>query len=287
MPFDIMQWQNDVRQHVTQFAKDPKGALARAGTTSVYGFLLGSTMLPVVAAYAVDPKTAIMTLLGIVGGIGGNLVANLAQQKYDRANVIAIAAAEIDDPESAAAYEAIAQAISVIPLADQALRQAEQVVILEQLHEELRQHGKTGLFAGANISVQQSDGVNFGIGTTIGQTGDIMLGDTIAGDKYISGRDTNITIHHHPRNVAPRSASSKAKRAHRNAMTHSAGDASGIGNEREHLQELLERKKHRLYALELRVARADTDTSPEEQTEIDNLKTEIKRLRTLLATPSS
>jgi hypothetical protein len=183
MPFNLEQWRGEVRRLVADFARDPQGALQRNNVTSVYGFLLGSSIFPVVAAAATDPGNAIVALTGVVGGVGANLVANIIQQKYDAANVISVAAEEAQQDDLAPAYEAIAREVEVIPLAEQALAQAGQTAVLEQLRAELHHLGKTGQFAGASIQVEQSGGVNFGIGTHIGQMGDVIGGDKIGGDK--------------------------------------------------------------------------------------------------------
>jgi hypothetical protein len=48
----------------------------------------------------------------------------------------------------------------------------------------------SGPFAGATITTQQSGGVNLGIGTQIGQVGDIIAGDKIGGDKVAGDKIT-------------------------------------------------------------------------------------------------
>src|SRR5262245_26126930 len=58
MAFDLAVWRAETQQIITDFAHDPRAALARAGTNTLYGMLLGSTLLPLVAAYASDPKAA-------------------------------------------------------------------------------------------------------------------------------------------------------------------------------------------------------------------------------------
>src|SRR5258706_2295642 len=101
MPFDLASWRAELRALVADFARDPKGALSRAGVNSLYGFLLGSTILPIAAAYAHEPASAISALIGVAGGLGANLIANLAQRKYDAANALAVAAAEAQGGELA------------------------------------------------------------------------------------------------------------------------------------------------------------------------------------------
>jgi CHAT domain len=188
MPFDLTIWRADVGALAADFARDPRGALARAGVNSIYGFLLGSTILPVAAAYTHDPASAISALISVAGGLGASLIANLAQRKYDAANALAAAAAEAQGAELAPVYEKIAQAVRVIPLAEAALAQAGQADLLEELRDELRRLGKDGQLAGATISQVQSGGVNFGVGNTIGSVGDIVAGDKIMGDKVMGDK---------------------------------------------------------------------------------------------------
>jgi hypothetical protein len=189
MPFDLTAWRAEVRELIGDFARDPQGALSRAGVHSLYGFLIGSTILPIAAAYAHEPASAISALIGITGSLGANLLANLAQRKYDAANAISIAATEAQSAELALAYETLAQAVEVIPLAEAALAQARQADVLEELRAELRRLGKAGdKVAGDKVA------------------GDKVMGDKVAGDKYvtvgphfygpISGdRDLNIGTH--------------------------------------------------------------------------------------------
>jgi formylglycine-generating enzyme required for sulfatase activity len=178
MAFDVATWRDEVRALVADFASDPQDALARAGVTSLYGFLLGSTVLPVVATYAAgDPGNAVVTLTGVVGGLGANLIANLVQKKYDDANVITVTAQEAQSAELAPVYEAMAEKVEVIKIAEEELGKAGQIAVLEQLRAELRQLGKYGQFAHAHIYVEQSGGVNLGVGNQIRSINDIVARD--------------------------------------------------------------------------------------------------------------
>ncbi len=188
MSFTLNQWRNDVRQCIADFARDPQGALARTGVHSVYGFLLGSSLFPVVAAAATDPGSAIVVLSSVVGGVGANLVANMIQQTYDTATVITVAAQEAQQDDLAPAYAAIAQELELLPLAEQMLAQAGQTSVLEQLRTERQHLGNTGPFAGASLHVEQSGGIIFGSGTQIGQMGDVRAGDTVGGDKVLGNK---------------------------------------------------------------------------------------------------
>jgi hypothetical protein len=183
MAFDLALWREEVQQTVNDFARDPKLAMAAAGVNTVYGFLLGSTMLPVVAAYATDPKSTIAALIGVAGSLGANLIANLAQRKYDNVNIITVAAEEAQNTDLASAYEVIAQQVEIFRIAEEALSQARQTDILAQLRDELHQLGLASSLAGATINIHQSGGINFGVNTNINEMGDVIAGDKVVENK--------------------------------------------------------------------------------------------------------
>ena len=193
MAFDLEAWRAEVRRSVGDFARDPRGALGLAGVETVYGFLLGSTILPVVAAYAADPAGTIGAVIGVLGGLGANLLANLAQRAYDEAP-IAVAAAEAQRPEQAPAYQAIAQQTEVFQLAEQALQQAGQAEVLAQLRDELRRLAPGGPFADATITQQQGGGVNIGVGNTISLVGDVAVGSQTRGQVDNQGRIEGVAV---------------------------------------------------------------------------------------------
>lgn len=247
MSFDLARWRDETRQRIADLAHDPQGVLARSGATTLYGFLLGSALLPVAAAYAHDPGSALVALSAVVGSVGANLVTNIVQHKYDGANALAVAAEEAQNSALAPAYEALAEQLQVVPMAETALAQAGQTAALEQLRDELRRLGKAGPFAGANINVQQSGGVNMGIGNTIGEIGDVFAGDKVSGGKHIYYSSPR------PADTSP-----------------------------EHLRRLIEARTQRLRVLELEAARTGYSARPEVLNEIKDLRTEIAQLEAQL-----
>lgn len=188
MPFDLTTWRGETQQLVADFARDPRGTLARAGVDTLYGFLLGSTLLPVVAAYATDPGNTMVALSGVVGGLGANLIANIVQHRYVGPDAITVITQDAQSAELAPAFEAIAKQVEVIPRAEQALQHAGQLDVLNELRAELLRLGKAGQFAGASINVTQSGGINFGIGNSIQHTGDNITGDKVMGDKFTGNK---------------------------------------------------------------------------------------------------
>lgn len=271
MAFDLAVWRAETQQIISDFAHDPRAALARAGTNTLYGMLLGSTLLPLVAAYASDPKAALATLFGVVGGLGGNLVANLVQQKYDGANALAVATREAQETELAPVYQKLAQELQVIPLAEQALTNAGQTAMLEQLRAELRRlntpsrtHNQTisgnaqvgvaiaGDVHGGITHTQQSGGVNFGSGNTIERTGDVVAGDKVAGDKVMGDK----------------------------IMNYGAPKPADTGPE--HIRHLIDQHTRRLRVLESQAAATGYNVRPEVQNEIEDIRAELARLQELL-----
>lgn len=253
MPFDLNQWRGEARELMADFARDPRRAMQGAGVTSLYGFLLGSSVLPVVAAYASDPGSAIIAASGVVGSVGAGLLTNIAQKRYDAANALALAAEDAQTPALAPAYETIARQLDIFPLAERALVQAGQTTVLAELRDELRRLGKSGQFSGATISIEQSGGVNFGVGNTIGMIGDVFNGDKVQGDKFSGDKH----VHY--------------------------GAPSPASTETAHIQRLIDINTSRLRVLEQQAATFGNYAPPHIITELDTLRAEIARLKALLA----
>jgi formylglycine-generating enzyme required for sulfatase activity/energy-coupling factor transporter ATP-binding protein EcfA2 len=182
MLFSLDTWRAEVRARIADLARDPRGALQRAGVDTIYGFLLGSTLLPVAAAAAHDPGSAIVALTGIVGSVGANLVSNLVQKRYDGPDAAAVIAAEATDPALAPAYAKLVAELDVLALAKAEL--AGHTELLQRLDDELRRLGPSGLFAGATIRIEQSGGVNLGVGATIARSGDLVGGNKIVNNFF-------------------------------------------------------------------------------------------------------
>ena len=271
MPFDPATWRAETQQIVSEIARDPQAALARAGTSTLYGMLLGSTILPIVAAYAADPNGALVALMGVAGGLGANLIANLVQRKYDGANALALATQEAQVGALAPLYTKLAEELGVVPLAERALADAGQTAALAQLREEIRQLSAPGRAHNLSIggsaqvgtaiagdvhgnitSTQQSGGVNFGSGNTFGQMGDVVAGDKAAGDKVAGDK----IVHY----GAPRPADTGP----------------------EHTRAQIDTLTRRLRVLEQQAALFGYNVRPEVTMEIEDLQRTIARLQALL-----
>lgn len=77
---NLQAWQAAARQNLTRLA----GRLRRLAPGTLYGFLSATTLLPVVTAANQGNFAALVTLGSVVGGIGGDLVANQIQAWKDR-----------------------------------------------------------------------------------------------------------------------------------------------------------------------------------------------------------
>lgn len=271
MPFDLATWRAETQQIVTEMARDPQAALARAGTNTLYGMLLGSTILPIVAAYAADPNGALVALMGVAGGLGANLIANLIQRKYDDANALALATQEAQGGALAPLYKKLAEELEVVPLAERALAEAGQTAALAQLREEIKRLNAPGrthnLSIGDNAQVgtaiagdvhgnitstQQSGGVNFGSGNTIQKMGDVVAGDKVNGDKVLGDKILNYG--------APKPADTGP----------------------EHTRAQIDTLTRRLRVLEQQAAIFGYNVRPEVLMEIDEIRLQIARLQALI-----
>ena len=77
---DMDSWRTAIRSRLQELAQRIRG-LAPGMT---YGALSAATLLPVVAAANQGDFGALVALTGVVGGIGGNLIANQIQAWKDR-----------------------------------------------------------------------------------------------------------------------------------------------------------------------------------------------------------
>jgi hypothetical protein len=266
MPFNLDYWRQMVRQDVEHLAQDPVGALHYAGITSLYGFLLGSAVFPVVAAYAVEPQAAMTTLLGIVGGVGGNLVANWIQTKHDKAQIYRVVAEEAQQPNLAPIYDAIAEQVKVFPLAEQALIRADELQVLEQLHDQLRRLGKLNSYLSSAATIQQSGTLNITHSTNYGPTVSSISGN---GPTYIATNQV-ITNSHLERSPKPLPSSQHNRSQESNPSSQ---------DEIEHKRGLITELKRRQYILERQAARHGASTAPEITLEIEDLHRQIKKIQ--------
>lgn len=263
MPFDLTRWREIVRHDVERLATDPVLALHEAGVASLYGFLLGSAIFPVAVAYSLDPQSALVTLMSVIGGVGGNLVANWIQSKYDKVRTCAVAVDEAQQPQLAPIYDAIAKQVDIFPLADQALQQAGHPALVERLRAELQQYGKLDQYLGQTLNLQQTGSLNIAHSTNYGPTVGSVSGN---GQTFIATNQvlSNIT-------------NSSLPSPH---MNNVASQGQGLPEEEiEHKRKLFADLTRRLQQLQRQAAQKDINTSLETETEMKDLMLQIEQLQ--------
>lgn len=77
---DLQQWKGAAKDRLAKLA----GRLKELAPGTVYGTLCASTLLPVVTAAGQGDFAAVAALGGVLGGVGGNLIANRLQDWRDR-----------------------------------------------------------------------------------------------------------------------------------------------------------------------------------------------------------
>ncbi len=107
---DLNTWREEVRKRVQASAD----ALRTLAPNTLYGFVAGCTLLPLVAAVNQGEYGAFVTLAGIAGGIGGNLIANQVQGWKDKSDAELAADLEARAADSAEWREALDTVIQKI-----------------------------------------------------------------------------------------------------------------------------------------------------------------------------
>jgi formylglycine-generating enzyme required for sulfatase activity len=139
--FDVPTWKERVRAWWRETARDLPGTMKRLGVGSAYGLLTASAWLPLLAAYGSDPGPAVAALVGVVGGVGTNLLSNLVQGAYDKASAPQRAEQELAElPALRPEYQQMLSELDAVAAAQQALG-SEWTAFEAKLREELRQMG--------------------------------------------------------------------------------------------------------------------------------------------------
>jgi formylglycine-generating enzyme required for sulfatase activity len=170
--FDIPTWRSRVAAWWRETAPDWKSATERLGVETAYGLLTASAWLPLLAAYGDDPGATVTALVGIVSGVGNNLVSNLVQGVYDRTITPRQVEQEIaEQPELRAEYERVLAAVGALAAAQEALGD-QWAGFAVQLDAELKRMG-------GSLHVETGGGaVVFGSVT-------VSHGDFVARDKHV------------------------------------------------------------------------------------------------------
>ncbi len=140
MAFDLTIWKERLAARLPGW----KARLGEAGVNSIYAFLSAAALWPVVEAYQRGDIAALMTLGGILSGIGNNLLANQIQSWKDETDAARQLARTLPgDPTLRAELDAVLEKLDMLTAAEQALSDADKVWFVETIREELQRLGST------------------------------------------------------------------------------------------------------------------------------------------------
>ncbi|MDQ2808985.1 MAG: hypothetical protein M3Z04_19080, partial [Chloroflexota bacterium] len=81
----LQEWRTNIRHKLEEFASDPNGSKARLGVQTVMGFLLASTLDPIIMLGAMHgSQDALLAFTSVLGNVGANLLSNSFQKNYDK-----------------------------------------------------------------------------------------------------------------------------------------------------------------------------------------------------------
>jgi formylglycine-generating enzyme required for sulfatase activity len=173
--FDRSTWKSNMAAWWRETAGDLPGTMRRLGVSTAYGLLAAGAWLPLLEAYARAPGTAVTALVGIAGGVGSNLVANLVQGTYDKATAPQQVEREVAErPAVRAEYQQILAGLDVLAVAQQALGD-QWAAFEERLRPELARMG-------GELRIESGGGA-------------VILGNVTVQHGDFIGRDQNIHIH--------------------------------------------------------------------------------------------
>ncbi|MFN8486595.1 MAG: SUMF1/EgtB/PvdO family nonheme iron enzyme [Caldilineaceae bacterium] len=170
---DVQTWKTKARERLQAFAN-------QINTTTpgmVYGGLAAATLLPVVTAAYQNDFSALVALTGVVGGVGGNLIANQFQAWKDRSDeAIAHDLAEKAqiNPEWRQTLDTLLREFEAPRLVQAILSEADKDDLKEWFAATLRQE------------IAQ-------LGSSLTIEGDWIAGDKIVGDK-VGGDKTTVDV---------------------------------------------------------------------------------------------
>jgi formylglycine-generating enzyme required for sulfatase activity len=138
MPFDLQTWKASLRQRLPGW----KLRMTRLGVNSVYATISAAALWPVVEAAQRGEWAALAALGGVVGSVGGNLLANQIQEWKDEASAATQLAQAIPaDPALRAELDAVLARLDALAAAREALPQADHAWLADNLHAELARLG--------------------------------------------------------------------------------------------------------------------------------------------------
>ncbi|RLC91463.1 MAG: hypothetical protein DRI77_13785, partial [Chloroflexi bacterium] len=186
MPFNLTEWAAEVKERLQTWAQAPKDAWRNAGAHTLFGFLATMTLFPLAEALARGDAMGVgMALGGIASAVGGDLVAGMVQRWKDHPDektaVRELEAALAESQELREAVDALLAELDVVREARQALPEAEQDWLVQQLQEELAAYP-----AGLERTT-----------TVVGDLYEEIVVKEGAGVGVIGGRQHHVEIHIH------------------------------------------------------------------------------------------
>ncbi len=199
---NLEKWKEAARRNLQRLAQ----RIGQLAPGTVYGALCSASLLPVVTAAQQGDFAALVALGSVVGGIGGNLIANQIQGWHERSEEEL--AAELGqrataDPAWRDALDAVLADLQAPQVVQAALAEADRAWFADALRAELERLGNLAryeaLLEGSGTIIQGSGNVGAGAyGTAIGAVdGDAVVGDdnlTVGGHLVIAQEGATVVI---------------------------------------------------------------------------------------------
>ena len=182
--FALHTWREQVAEHLQGW----KERMARSGVKSVYAFLSAATLWPVAQAAQQGDWAALMTLGGVLEGVGSNLIANHIQRwkdEIDGAKRLEEEAA--GNAELRQALDTLLERLAVVEEATRGLSEADRAWFQEVLRQEVKKLG-----SGLNLQVgERGIGIGGSVQGAILNTGTLLFNiyQSPPGDGRLSEED--------------------------------------------------------------------------------------------------
>jgi len=175
---NLQQWKEATQEKLATLA----GELRGVGPGMLYGALSAATLMPLVAAVNQGDFAALVAATGVVGGIGGNLIANQIQAWKDRPTLEVAAELEAKaegNPEWRAALDALLAEFEAPRVVQAILSEADRDWFVDSLREELAQIG-----SGLTVEID-SDGIFVMGERNVAVSGDLRDSTVVTGDSNV------------------------------------------------------------------------------------------------------
>ncbi|MBP7961046.1 MAG: SUMF1/EgtB/PvdO family nonheme iron enzyme [Caldilineaceae bacterium] len=178
---DLNTWKEAVARRLTDSAR----FLKKMTPDSLYGMLAASSLLPVIAAANGGDFAAVAALTGVVGGIGGNLIANQIQAWKDTSeNALAAELGELatTDPRWRDALDAVLVKLETPRIMQTLLAEADKDWFARTLRQELVNLGNEARY---EALLEGSGAIAQGETATAAGADGIAVGGQIGGDQIV------------------------------------------------------------------------------------------------------